>query len=233
MAGNTERVATGLEALLDDVLAEQQKALSTDQREVGVEARADAALSAFKGELMSGLRHRLLEAEQGNATVDEEVEALHQQVLETAGRLSIYRQAMPLRVQEQLAVTLQRLRPPTTPGPEVANEDTDPAGAEADKENAPVAGFSPGPDDLCERLQGAAAKAPSLRAKLKECLDRMERVTAAVSSVQGHPTPGTVERVLIGTPADGAHTPAATATPGDMLTRKRLLADLKPVPYDA
>jgi len=221
--------------LLSKALTEQEQALREGQHD---EPAAEIAIHAFQKKVMEGIKLRMMAEIKRGTAVDEELEGLQQQILAKASVLAKYRKEVPLKAQEHLSATLQRLRPPVSP--EVAGTVNTDEGQQVteDKENMMAENMSPNSDELRARLQGAASKAPTLRAKLKECLDRMERVTKAVSAVQCNATPTTVERVLIGTPAPGksttntAHTPVAESTPGDVLTRKRLLNDLKPIPYE-
>ena len=177
-------------------------------------------------------------------------------------RIVLLRETVPTNLQSQLQQHLMQMRPEAgNPANEEHRMDTD-AMENCDKEA--LSSISTG--SLQSRLETAALKAPHLRyllpncspppvhqrsycklfccivfsrVQLRECLERVERVTAAVAASHTDAAPTTVERALLGTPSatrgpsNSTSTPAsgATPTPGAVITRKAIVRDVRPIPY--
>ena len=96
--------------------------------------------------------------------VDEELQAMEQEVLQTAQRLSELRGAVPKQVRECISAGLASSRPDCS-NPDALEDEVDADGAkENDPEDALADAGADGMDiELQDRLGSAAAKAPVLR----------------------------------------------------------------------
>lgn len=155
---------------------------------------------------------------------DAEILQLEHSVNEASARLLNLRKTMQVRLQEQLACKLAECRPNADPGPPLQAEN-------ASMPDQLPAGTTP--EDMQHRLATAAARLPSLRARLEEANSRLHRVAAVVSSDIHRAAANSVEKSLLGkTPTAAAEPDPAilTALETGQVSTRRKTGYFKPIP---